>query len=208
MSQQLLYSVIAKFYDLVDIIYFSKWETSPRKAVSDRINKNERILDLCTGTGTNAVNIAKQFPMTKIVGVDLSKAMLSIAKNKADKENADNTRFYRMDATQLRFRNETFDKILLSLVLHETEDELSAAILSEAKRVLKNDGELIVTEWEKSSSPLKRLLFLPVELLEPKSYKKFIKADMHSYFAAYGFEIKEYIHCDYSKVIILKNQTS
>ena len=74
--------------------------------------------------------------------------------------------------------------------------------------VLKNDGELIVTEWEKSSSPLKRLLFLPVELLEPKSYKKFIKADMHSYFAAYGFEIKEYIHCDYSKVIILKNQTS
>ena len=96
--------------------------------------------------------------------------------------------------------------MLLSLVLHETEDALAAGILAEAKRVLKEDGELIVTEWERSKSLIKRLLFLPIELIEPKPFRKFIVADMKAYFEVQGFEIKEYIHCDYSRVLILKKK--
>ena len=45
------------FYDLLDVIYFRKYETSPRKIVNESIKAEDKILDLCTGTGTNAVNL-------------------------------------------------------------------------------------------------------------------------------------------------------
>ena len=45
------------FYDLLDVIYFRKYETSPRKVVNESIKPGDKILDLCTGTGTNAVNL-------------------------------------------------------------------------------------------------------------------------------------------------------
>lgn len=50
----------------------------------------------------------------------------------------------------------------------------------------------------------KRLLFAPIHYLEPKSYRKFIEEDMYEYFGKYGLEIRDYAHCDYTKVITLQ----
>ena len=59
MNSVLFYKAMSRFYDLLDVIYFRKYDTSPRKVVNEAIEDNDKILDLCTGTGTNAVNIAK-----------------------------------------------------------------------------------------------------------------------------------------------------
>ena len=142
----LFYKIIAKFYDLLDVIYFRDYENSPRKAVLDRISGDEKILDLCTGTATNAIDIAKVKTKTQIVGVDLSGDMLKVAKNKAEKAGLKNIKLYQMDATRLKFKDDCFDKILISLVLHELDEELAGKMLREAKRVLKAEGEIIVTE--------------------------------------------------------------
>ena len=206
MNSKILYQIIAGAYDLLDVIYFRDYEHSPRRAVLEHIGSQDMVLDLCTGTGTNAIKIARRFPTARVMGVDLSKNMLKVARNKAKKAKVPNAKFYCMDATHTKFKSDCFDKVLLSLVLHETEDALAAGILAEAKRVLKEDGELIVTEWERSKSLIKRLLFLPIELIEPKPFRKFIVADMKAYFEVQGFEIKEYIHCDYSRVLILKKK--
>ena len=109
-----------------------------------------------------------------------------------------------MDATKLSFEDESFDKILLSLILHEMDEELRSKILSEAKRVLKKDGKIIITGWERSSKLSQRLLFMPIHILEPKPYHEFLKKDLYSYFAKHGLQIEKYIHCDYTKVIVLK----
>lgn len=206
MKSEFLYEIIAGVYDLIDVIYFRNYENSPRKAVLENIESTDRILDLCTGTGTNAVCIARKYPLSRVVGVDLSKSMLRVAKRKAIKSEVQNATFYHMDATQMKCKSKRFDKVLLSLVLHEIEEPLAEAILEEAKRVLADDGEVIVTEWERSKNIGRRLLFMPIELLEPKPFKKFIKEDMHTYFERYGFEIKQYIHCDYSKVLVLRKK--
>lgn len=198
------YEIIAGVYDLLDVIYFNNYDKSPRKVVMESIDNQDRILDLCTGTATNAICIVGQKPDTKVVGVDLSDSMLAIAKNKVRKARIKNIRLYKMDATQLKFKNESFDKILLSLVLHELEEELAAKILTEAKRVLKKDGKIIITEWEPSEQLGKRLLFAPIHFLEPKTYRKFIKEDMYEYFEKFGLEIVDYVHCDYTKVITLQ----
>ena len=97
MNSVLFYKFMSGFYDLLDVIYFRKYETSPRKVVNENIKPGDKILDLCTGTGTNAVNIAKRDKSVVVKGVDISKDMLIIAKSKAKKENLPNIKFFQMD---------------------------------------------------------------------------------------------------------------
>lgn len=204
MNSVLFYKAMSGFYDLLDVIYFRKYDTSPRKVVNEAIEDNDKILDLCTGTGTNAVNIAKRNKSVKIVGIDLSKDMLIIAKSKVRKEKLSNIKLFQMDATNMKFKTECFDKILLSLVLHEVDEGLAASIINEAIRVLKPDGEIIITEWERSKKLLPKVIFFPIEVLEPKSYKSFVVKNLYSYFEKFGLTVIEEIHCDYSKVLKLK----
>lgn len=206
MNSVLFYKVMSGFYDLLDVIYFRKYETSPRKIVNKSIVSGDKVLDLCTGTGTNAVNIAKRDNSVIIKGVDISKDMLVIAKSKAKKEKLNNIKFYEMDATNMRFKDKCFDKILLSLVLHETDEDLAAKMIKEAIRVLKDDGIIIVTEWERSSDVIKKIIFSPIEILEPKPYKSFVVKNLYAYFDEFGLELIEEAHCDYSKVLKLRKK--
>ncbi|MEE1076894.1 MAG: methyltransferase domain-containing protein [Acutalibacteraceae bacterium] len=204
MKTNIFYKFIASVYDLLDVIYFRNYNRSPRKAVIEAISENDKILDLCTGTATNAIGISKAIPTSEIVGVDLSENMLKVAREKLKKSNIKNITLYQMDATKLSFKSESFDKILLSLILHEMDEELRSKILSEAKRASKKDGRIIITEWERSSKLSQRLLFMPIHLLEPKPYREFINKDLYTDFTKHGLQIEEYIHCDYTRVIILK----
>ena len=92
-------------------------------------------MDLCTGTATNALKIAKANAQSKVIGIDLSKDMLEIAREKAHKADISNIKLYCMDATKLKFKDKCFDKILLSLVLHEIDDDLAEGIIIEAKSI-------------------------------------------------------------------------
>ena len=202
------YKCIAVFYDLLDVIYFRNEKTSPRKVVSDLVKAQEHVLVLCTGTGTVALRIAKENPESKVVGIDLSKNMIEVAKGKLRKQSLRNVKFSVMDATNTSFENKSFDKVLLSLLLHEVDEALASRILEEAMRVLKDEGEVLVTEWEPSKSLWKKILFLPIHILEPKHYHAFIKKDLHAYFEGFGLKIVEEMHCDYSKVLILQRRSN
>lgn len=204
MNSKLFYKAMSGFYDLIDIVYFRDYETSPRKVVFESIGNKEKVLDLCTGTATNALKIAKSKPLSEVIGIDLSKDMLKVAQDKVERSKVPNIKLYHMDATHVRFQDKFFDKILLSLVLHEVEENLAEKILAEAKRVLKDDGEIIVTEWEKSRIFFRRAVFLPIETLEPKPFKSFIEKDLYSYFERYGLKVVSEVHCDYSRVLNLK----
>lgn len=161
MNAAIIYKFMSYFYDLLDVIYFRDYENSPRKAVLEAIDREDKVLDLCTGTATNT-----------------------------------------------QFNNKCFDKILISLVLHELEETLAEKILKEATRVLKDDGRIIVTEWEPSDSLWRKMLFFPIHVLEPKTYRKFIKKDLYEYFRNYGLEVVKEMHCDYSKVLIIRSVNS
>ena len=104
----------------------------------------------------------------------------------------------------MKFKDSCFDKVSIALVLHEIDEELSDKLILEAKRVLKDDGEIIITEWEPSKVWWRRILFVPIALLEPKPYKDFIKKDLDKYFRKFGLEVVETKHCDYTKVLRVK----
>ena len=92
----------------------------------------------------------------------------------------------------------------VSLVLHELEDELADKMMTEAIRVLDDNGEIIVTEWEPSKSSLRKIIFAPIHFLEPKLYRSFVKKNMYEYFGKYGLWVEEFYHTDYTKVLVLK----
>ncbi len=89
-----------------------------------------KFLDLGCGTG-NDVHLAINAEM-KYVGVDLSKGMLDIAR-KAVKRG----KFFEMDITNLKFKDNEFDVVWASaILLHLNSPDLDKA-LKEIKRVLK-----------------------------------------------------------------------
>lgn len=205
MDSLLLYKGLSKIYDLLDIIYFKNNYRNPRKALSNIINKQDaKILDICTGTAANAITIAKRYRNSKIIGIDSSKEMLHIANKKIKINDLNNIKLYKMDATDTTFKDNTFDVILISLVLHEIPQDLARKILLEAKRVLKPEGKILVMEWEEPQKLFEKVLFYPIRKLEPKGFDQFLIMDMKSYFEQFDLEITDMKHCDYTKVLQIR----
>ncbi len=201
MSSGVVYKTIANVYDLLEVTYFKDKKTSPRNAVVNLLDEEDvKILDICSGTGANAINIAKKNSRSKIVGIDLSKKMLALAKQKIDKENLQNIRLYKMDATKTKFQEDTFDVVVISLVLHEVNDIIRGQILNEAKRVLKKDGKIIVVEWWESDKASEKIPFAPIKLMEPNGFREFLKLDMDKYFDQFDLYINDVIECPYTRV--------
>jgi ubiquinone/menaquinone biosynthesis C-methylase UbiE len=70
-----------------------------------------KALDLGTGTGQGAFAIARRFPRTQVVGVDLAEAMLAEARRKTPAGLAERIRFESGDASALAFADGSFDVV-------------------------------------------------------------------------------------------------
>jgi len=198
------YTALSFVYDLIDVIYFNRKNRSPRTALIDIIPDTPvRILDVCAGTCSNSILIAENKPQAKITALDLSADMLKIAEKKFCKKNIRNIEISVTDACNSGFPNNSFDIILISLVLHEINEDLRKSILSEVKRLLTSNGRVIIIEWKQPVRLFQRIMFTPIKLLEPRGFKKFLQQDLTSYFKQKGFSINENRNCDYTQVIVL-----
>lgn len=104
--------------------------------------KNERILDLATGTGRVSVGLAeKGIP---IMGVDLTWKMLELAKQKAAEKGLNNISFHVANALKLPFKDNTFDKVVSTRFFHILPFEMQKAIVQEMTRIVKPGGTIIV----------------------------------------------------------------
>jgi SAM-dependent methyltransferase len=70
-----------------------------------------RVLDLGTGTGAAALAVARRFPGTEVVGIDLAESMIAAARRKTGPELADRVRFEVGDAAALPFEDGAFDLV-------------------------------------------------------------------------------------------------
>lgn len=203
-----IYSILSKVYDLLDVTYFSEKGNNPRNIIMDMIpNDKINILDMCCGTLSNTISIAKDKPVTKVTGLDLSKDMLSVAKKKINNLHLKNVSLKCKDATKTGLESKTFDYIIIGLVLHESSPKLRDGILKEAYRLLKDDGHLIILEWEAEKRVSRSIKFAPLYLLEVmgcRSFKQFYEADKKEYFKKYKFSVSKMVHCNYSVVLNMK----
>ncbi len=101
-----------------------------------KIEVNQKILDIGCGTG----EFSGLFNKESYTGIDINKEYINFAKTKKKKN------FLVMDATDLKFEDETFDAILVMAILHHLELAGVEKVLSEAKRVLKPNGKILILE--------------------------------------------------------------
>ena len=140
------YKNIAKWYDLI----FESMNVGLRKIGVKMypVKAGMNVLDIGCGTGVHLSLYQKA--NCNVSGVDLSPAMLKIAKEKLG-ESAD---LKLCSATDTGFEDNKFDLILSSTVLHEMQVNLRIETLTEAKRILKSDGRILLIDFH--SGPIKK----------------------------------------------------
>ncbi|MCL1832631.1 MAG: methyltransferase domain-containing protein [Oscillospiraceae bacterium] len=195
------YEVISNFYDLLDTVYFKRKEHSPRTAMLNMIpDKPIRVLDICAGTCSNSVLIAQNKKQAKVTALDSSAKMLDTAKTKFSQHNISNIETIVADVRYSGFPPQSFDVIIVSLILHEVSESMRKVILSESKRLLNDNGNIIVIEWEQPVSLRQKFLFALIKLIEPRGFRDFLKLNLTAYFEQAGFKVIETRNCDYTKV--------
>jgi len=98
---------------------------------------NKKILSIGCGDGTECVSFAENG--AKVVGIDSSNELISLAKNKYSELGID---FLVMDYAESSFKNKTFDGIISILSIMYKEN--LTKVLMELKRILKQDGAMII----------------------------------------------------------------
>jgi ubiquinone/menaquinone biosynthesis C-methylase UbiE len=92
-----------------------------------QISYGQQVLDIATGTGHIAVKVAQIVGSSgRVVGVDISPAMLDQARRKAEKSSLSNLEFQLADAEALNFSHNSFDRILCANAFPLMTDRLAA----------------------------------------------------------------------------------
>jgi len=110
------------------------------------LNPGDRILDVCCGTGAQILEYAQRGSVA--VGIDNDPAMLRVAEGNRMKQKLDNISFRLADATSLPFKDSYFDYVSISFGLHDKIREVRNRVVSEMKRVVKQHGALILTDYQ------------------------------------------------------------
>jgi ubiquinone/menaquinone biosynthesis methyltransferase len=137
---------IAKSYDFATKMsqgYQDDLDTSAKRM---KLKGNEKLLDLCCGTGKSTLACLQQLPEGKIVGVDNSEGMLEVAREKFSKEIGDGKMsFILNDAMQLDFPDNSFDTVFMAYGLRNMPDYARA--VQGIHRILKPGGKLCIHDY-------------------------------------------------------------
>ena len=113
-----------------------------------RIRRGDRVLEVGVGTG---VNIGLYPRDCSIVGIDLSPKMLEKARRRVERSGR-NARLMEMDATNLKFPDDSFDLVYAPYVISVVPDPV--AVTREMFRVCKPGGRIVILNHFRSDSRL------------------------------------------------------
>jgi demethylmenaquinone methyltransferase/2-methoxy-6-polyprenyl-1,4-benzoquinol methylase len=124
-----------------------------------KITDNGRILDVATGTGDVALEIARRTPASvSIVGVDFSKEMVALGKEKIRiSPFAQRITMQVAPCEAIPFPEESFDSVTIAFGIRNVVDRLQG--LKEMWRVLKPEGRVVILEFSTPRSELFKALY-------------------------------------------------
>jgi len=133
-------------YDELAPVYEERWRTYTERSNEATIRRvpvvpSMRLLDVGSGTGLLLSKIADRFPDAQLTGLDLSLAMALTAR----RSHGDRVSVVAADAHRLPFEDRGFDVVVSSSSIHFWSEPADALI--EIRRVLRDDGTLVVTDW-------------------------------------------------------------
>lgn len=121
------------------------------------IRKGYRVLDLGCGTGTLTIMLKKAHPHSELVGLDGDLKVLDLARRKADLAGVEITFDLGM-AFELPYHNQSFDRVVSSLVVHHLSISDKPRAMQEVLRVLKPSGEFHLADFGLPATAYARLI--------------------------------------------------
>ena len=141
-----MFDTISKEYDGLNRVISFGIDVKWRKKVVNKVaaTQPKRILDVATGTGDLAINLAKT-EAEEIIGLDISAGMLSVGKEKVAAKNLDDRiKMVQGDSENLPFEDNYFDAITVAFGIRNFETLEKG--LAEILRVLKPGGIFVILE--------------------------------------------------------------
>ena len=110
------------------------------------IGTAERVLDIGCGTGQTTRDAARTAGAGSALGVDLSAAMLAVARRRASEEGATNARFEQLDAQVYPFAADSFDAAISRTGAQFFGDLVAA--FTNIRRAVRSGGRLALLTWQ------------------------------------------------------------
>ena len=195
--------VSRKVQNQYEALPYPRWDSYSKTIYNETIegplrNKKIKILNAGSGTGHEAVELATVFPKAQILAIDLSRASLAYATQKAEELGLKNLAFKQADILGLDIFSEEFDFIASSGVLHHMNDPFAGwktltgclkrgglmriALYSQIGRTAITEARDIIHQKGMTPDPqnIRRFRHECTALLKPESYKK-ITASLEFY---------------------------
>lgn len=128
----------------------------------------------------------------RVFGLDVSVEMIEELDHKIETNNLENIRTIITGEDDLKLCDESVNFAFIANVLHEVND--IPPMLKEVRRILKNQGKIVVLEWKKEESnygpPIEHRIAneLVVQLLQQSGFKNIEKIDIEQHFYAVAGE--------------------
>jgi demethylmenaquinone methyltransferase/2-methoxy-6-polyprenyl-1,4-benzoquinol methylase len=155
-----------------------RWRRRAVAALSDYAP--ETILDVATGTGDFAIQLATTLHPKEVVGADISEGMMEVGRDKVHSAGLDDIiRFAKEDCFKMTFPDSRFDAVTAAFGIRNFSD-LDGG-LREMCRVLKPGGHLSVIELTTPRHfPMRQLFWLYSHTILP-IYGKLVSKDSSAY---------------------------
>ncbi len=166
--------------------------------VSGYVEQGMDVLDIGCGTGTLAVEAAKKG--ARVVGIDISDQMLSVAREKVDREGLqDRIELKNIGVLEMdeELEDNSFDCVVSTLAFSELSRDERLFTLRQCHRVLRDDGCLVIADETVPRDKAKRILYRALRL--PMAIITFLVAqtgtkavpDLEGAVEQSGFEVSE-----------------
>jgi ubiquinone/menaquinone biosynthesis C-methylase UbiE len=199
-----MYKLLSIFYDLFDLIFLFGKKGNPRKGLLDAIpDTSLRILDVCVGTAASSLLVASAHPRNQIQGIDISDAMLAVARRKITRNKVGNLKVVHMSATAMQFPKDSFDVVMISFALHEFEKDLREKIFREIEQVIVPGGTFLVLDFARQGGQLNKLFLDLWTFLEPSCFVDYLEMDWLLQLNSFGFSLEKVQEFSFSNLNIL-----
>lgn len=193
-SSQNSWDIIARSFD--------KTRRKPWKQCIDFINtlsKDYVVADIACGNGRHLIPCARR--CKKVIGVDFSRELLKIVKDKVGKEQLNNVEIIYSNVLDLPLEENSIDAVLFIAALHNIKGRKNRIqSLKEIKRVLKKDGKALISVWSRWQDKYRKMFFKKWFIL----FRREEFGDISIYWRQHGFNIPRFYHL-YSKREFLKD---
>ncbi|MCK5140576.1 MAG: class I SAM-dependent methyltransferase [Candidatus Heimdallarchaeota archaeon] len=122
------------------------------------INKGDRVLDIGCGTGLLSIRAINKG--ASVVGIDINPQMLEIAAKRAEQFDCQTElELLEMGVAEMdKFEDSSFDKVISSLCFSELPEYELEYTLKHTRRILKEDGLLVLGDENKPKTFIKKML--------------------------------------------------